>query len=422
MKLIYIVFLLLLAIQMMACSPSSTATVPTSTPTSQGAYPNPNSATIEPSLTSVPSLGVTPLITPTVTLVPSDTTVEVAATEVVTPGVSATESFTTVVQPTLVAAILPDLEWRSTTPDNVWWSDDSQTLFYQDEKTRQAWSYDINNETTREVAYTARSLIELKSELEFALPDNASIVAISPRNRYVLFSTPLLKLVPLEPPRFDNEDVNPAFSDELWLFKDGQTYNLGLVDHCFFLHMTRWSMDENKSFVNTYFTFDVERACMFTSWLIDGEALRVGAFPITWEGETDYTVLDLSVNGRFALVQEVQRNKPQYLIELETGVQTVIPDSEARGILVESELGFASLVYELEFTGIGSLTDNYFTHVRYVASSAESAWLLTSLHGEVSQWLVSPNQEFVVFILSSIDGYRIMDDNIEAGIWLVKLP
>ncbi len=314
-----------------------------------------------------------------------------------------------------ISSIIPDKNWSSHTPENVWWSKDGQALYFQDEITQQAWMYDVNSDTSEEMPYTPRSASEVARQI--VLPSNASIYDISPQNNYILYTTPITNTG--SPSSEANDDPKPIFSHELWVLIDDAPISIGYVDVCFLLHSPRWSSNENRAIVDTLITFDVPQPCMFNTWLIDLDLLEVGALPISWENKVSYRSYSLSPDGKYALIAEAG-NDQDHLVNLESGEIVAFPNSTG-GILIGNEKKFASIVNKFEFTGQDSLTDSYVSHLWLSDFESEEKMHLTDLDGKVSQWLVSPNQEYIVIILSPIDGYRAENKNVPSGIWLVKL-
>ncbi len=314
-----------------------------------------------------------------------------------------------------ISSIIPDRNWNSHTPENVWWSLDSQTLYFQDETNQQAWMYDVNSDTLEEMLYTPRSASEVA--MQIVLPSDASIYGISPQNNYILYTTPIANTS--SPSSEANDDPKPIFSHELWTLIDGTPIGIGYVDVCFLLHAPQWSSNENRAIVDTLITSDVPQPCMFNSWLIDLDTFEVGALPNFWVNEVPYRSFSLSLDGKYALIAEAGKDQ-DYLANLESGEIVAFPNSTG-GILIGNEPKFASIVNKFEFTGKDSLTDSYVSHLWLSDFESQETRLLTNLEGQVSQWLVSPNQEYVVIILSPIDGYRAIDKTVPSGIWLVRL-
>src|SRR5690606_34234655 len=130
------------------------------------------------------------------------------------------------------------------------------------------------------------------------LPDNASIVSLSPHNHFVLYRLPLAEpiLIP------DDPFINPTpevrlpnhYTAELWLHKEGQDFNLGLVDNCFAsLFPPLWSVNEDIAIINTAGSPHI--MCLYSVWLVDLETLSLGPLDSSWK--ENYRVLDLSENG-----------------------------------------------------------------------------------------------------------------------------
>lgn len=398
-------FLLLLALVPIACSGIQDEEV--------------NQGFVSEMLTPTSTLSLVPIViaSPTPTLdqpaisTPTSTTTDVAFA---LPTDDALSTKQTVVEPILVATISPDPFRQSPLPENVWWSEDSQTLFYQNIETQQAWAYDVTTELSISIPYVPRSFRELAPEIKASLPENSSIFSISSRYDYVLYQTPLVKPLPLNPPRFD-DSFNPAYTFELWLRKDGQNFNLGLVDDCFgLLGPPIWSANENRAVVNTHGTLDVSRACMHTSWLIDIETLSVGPMPVPWEGDKGYTIQDLSEDGHLLLV----RADVNYFYNLETEEQQTILDTDTnRVLLIKSEEKPTCLILDLEFS-TWILQD----HIWHCTLGEGAPVPLATIPGMISQWNISPDKKLVAFLVKNDFPPGEFYEDVSPGIWLLTLP
>jgi len=218
-----------------------------------------------------------------------------------------------------ITTFAPDANWRSETPDNIWWSDNSETLFYQDEISRLAWAYNIQTGIIESIPYVPRSIPELEIELSSRIPQNASLYAISPQKRHLLYTVPLTIPIPIELPITEDENSNPQFTRELWVLQNDQAYQLGLVDDCFLLHVPRWSKAENHAAVNTLFTPDIQHPCLFDVWWIDLISLKVEGLPFDQIINKSISVLDLAVDGDKVLISEAGKDGEQYIFDFETG-------------------------------------------------------------------------------------------------------
>jgi hypothetical protein len=352
-----------------------------------------------PSVTATPLLSPTSLPTPTVTLTPTATDVP----EVVETSTS--------FEPTLIATIQPDPYRRVGLLENVWWSDDSQTLYYQDIEAQQAWAYDLATGVSTSIPYVPRSFRELAPEIEAALPENASLLSLSPGRQYALYRLPLPEPIPVS--GASNDDY-PPYTYELWLHKDGQDVQLGLVDSSFgLLAPPIWSANENVAIVNTAGAPGVPY--IYASWLIDLDALSVGRLDTPWEGvEYFYSVRDLSANGNLLLV----RADINYFYNRETEEQWPIPDvATDRIVLIETDESFGCLISELEVSNT-ILRD----HVWYCEPVIGKVAVLVTLEGNISQSVISPDKRFIAFTVTNQFPAGVEYRNIPQGIWLVALP
>ena len=302
-------------------------------------------------IASQPSSVPTETTTTTSTSVPTATDMPET-----TPTPAATLTATPDYTPVLVATIEPAPYRRSFLPENVWWSEDSQTLYYQDIEAQEAWAYDLSTQSSTSIAYVPRSLRELEPQIQASLPENASIVSLSPENQFVLYRIPLAEPIPIP----EDPTLNPtpefkvpnSYTAELWLRKDGQDFNLGLVDTCFGLHAPPlWSTNENVVIVNGVGSDGI--ACLHPVWLIDLEALSLEPLDSPWT--ENYEVLDLSANGDVFLVSP-HTDRLNYLYDSTTnerwGLDFGDPerDGTARMRLIESGQSQNCLIFELEFS------------------------------------------------------------------------
>jgi hypothetical protein len=296
----------------------------------------------------------------------------------------------------------------------MWWSLDSQTLFYQNPPTEEAWAYNLESGQTFSIPYTPRSVDELEPLLASTLPVGATLFDISPINRYILYKIPLLEPIPLDPPRFDNE-MNPAYFYEFWLQNEGEHLKLGLIDQCFGrLRPPLWSASENIAIVTTHITPDAKPACMYDNWLVDMDKLSVGPVPVPTEGAYGYSVEDVSADRKWLLLRG---NNQNYLFNAETGEQIAVPGADTSNAgLVELPGTPASLFLGLERTET-ILQD----HIWYYDPTQNSSIHLAIIPGYIKGWLVSPNQKFLMLAVDN-NYFGTTYDNITTGIWLMPLP
>lgn len=364
-----------------------------------------------------PSPSSVPIKLETVTSTPAPITTNMPET-IPIPAASKTVSANSDYAPMLIATIEPDPYRNSFLPENVWWSEDSQTLYYQDIEAQSAWAYDLSTGASTAIAYEPRSLRELEQQIQASLPENASIVSVSPRNHFILYRKPLAEPIPIP----DDSSIDPtpevkipnSFTSELWLRKDGQDTNLGLVDTCFgLLSSPLWSTNEKVVIVNGVGIDDVP--CLHSVWFIDLETLSLGPLDSPWT--ENYRVLDLSANGDAFLVRSFTDHL-NYLYDSKTNVRWSIPvDDTDRMTLIETRESPHCLVFELKFSD--TILRDY---VRYCDPLTGEINLLTTIEGEVSQGVVSPNQKFIALIVDNDFLPGITYENIAPGILLLALP
>lgn len=351
-----------------------------------------------------------PTVLPTPSLVPME-----LATATSTPSPTISTSLDSV--PILVATMESD-PYLFSVPENVWWSEDSQTLYYQDIETHKAWAYNLSTGISTSIAYEPRSLHELAPPIQETLPENASIVSLSPYNHFILYRTPLPEPIPIpENPSVNSTPefkVSNSYTAELWLRKDGQDFNLGLVDDCFGLMFAPlWSTDEDVVIVNGQGIDGV--ACLHSVWLIDLETLSMGALDSPWT--ENYKVLDLSANGKKFLIRSYT-DRLNYLYDSTTNEQWIISvDDTDRMMLLETGQSLHCLVFDLEFSRT-ILRD----HVWYCEPKSGEINLLTTIEGQISQHIVSPDKKFIALMVDNDFPQGNFYEDITPGIWILALP
>jgi len=330
-------------------------------------------------------------------------------------------------QPVHIYPFAPDVERLSSTSNNLWWSDDSSTLFYQDEFLMNAWMYVLETGSSIPISYTGRSLDDIYVQVAPRMPDESVLYAASPQQQYLLFAVPLPALIPLTPPRFDDETVNPAYVAELWAFRNDQIDYLGLVDYCFLVSQPRWALHENKAVINAINISDVQRACMADIWIVDLDSFKVEPFQVTLAIDTEYVARDLSPDGSHMLISERGSNPKRYLFAFATGDFVELEYSISLTTLLEREgwFGFegqfAFIGQEIEY---GTSINDYYVSIWYVESSNKEPTKLATFRGLVSQWSISPDQNHIAVVISSREAYRSDDSELDLdyGIWLITLP
>lgn len=341
----------------------------------------------------------------------TDTSVDTSglATTTVT---STPETITTYInsEPILIATIKPDSYSDSSIPENIWWSEDSQTLFYQDIETQQAWAYDLFTGKTDVISYVPRSFRELKAQIEATLPENANLFSLSPSSENILYRVPLSEsILNLEDSHTPND---PPYSYELWLRRNGQDFQLGLVDSCFgILGPAKWSANENIAIINTAGVPGMQ--CIHSSWLVDVDTLSVGALDTPWEGgENFYSVNDLSADGDLLLV----RAEINYFYDRNSKEQVPVSNVDtANIILIDTSFSPSCLFLEKAFS------DVFFrTHIWYCEPITGKMPIVATIETNIVDWIVSPNNEFIALIGGGQDILPELQE-LPSGIWLMDL-
>ncbi len=406
MKIPSIFLSFLLIIVFVSCTQAGS--VETTTPALTGILePFPVVPVIE-TATSLPTAELMPFtVTPTVT--------ELPAQAILTPTAIPTDLVLATPTPLPVSLTwIGDLSWYRSLRDNMWWSPDSQTLFYQDPSTQEAWGYDLETGQISSIPYAPRSVDELEPLFAPTLPVGAQLFDVSPTQRYALYKIRLSEPIPLDPPRYEN-DLNPAYFYELWLVKDDQHFKLGLIDNCFgTLRPPTWVADDHIGVVTTWGTPDAKPACMWDNWLVDVDNRTVGPMPVPTEGAYGYILEDISNDGRWLLLRGGGQN---YLFDTGTGEQIAIPGANTDDSgLVELPGIPASLFLGLERKF--SVLQHY---IWYYDPTQGSSTLLVTVPGIVKGWLVSPNQKFLMLAVDN-HYYTTVYDDVTTGIWLMELP
>lgn len=370
------------------------------------------SATVTPS----PTVTVTLLPSVTSTPLPSLTSLPLLTATLVSTATKVPESDETVsvLAPRLIATIQPDPYRSGRLPDNVWWSEDSQTLYFQEVQTKRAWAYDVTTGISTTIPYVPRSFHELASTITATLPDNAQLFSLSPSRKYILYRIPLPEPIPFLRPPVATKQEYPPYQYELWLRHNGKDTLLGLVDSSFgLLAPPLWSANENVAIVNTAGAPGV--ANIYDSWLIDIDALSVGRLDTPWEGVVYfYSVRDLSADGNLLLV----RADINYFYNRATGEQWPVPGVDTdRIILIGTEESPGCLVAELEFSDTILRTNAW-----YCQPVVGKVNILAVVEGQTSQNVVSPDKKLIAFTVTNQFPAGVEYKNISPGIWLVPLP
>lgn len=356
-----------------------------------------------------PSPSVTATLLPSATITPSSTaTFTPTATDVLE-----LDKATIVLTPRLIAAIQLDPQRDNPLPENVWWSEDSQILYFQEIQTEQAWAYDITTGISTTIPYVSRSFHEVAPTIETTLPDDAYLLSLSPSRQYILYQMPLPEPIPFLGSPVATKQEYPPYQYELWLRHDGEDTLLGLVDFSFgLLAPPIWSANENAAIVNTAGAPGVPN--IYNSWLIDMNALSVGRLDTPWEGNVYfYSVRDLSADGNLLLV----RADTNYFYNRETGEQWPILGVDTdRIILIGTEESPSCLVSELEFSD--TILRSRIWHCQPARGKSS---IIAIIEGQTSQSVISPDRKFIAFTVSNqFAGGEYK--GISPGIWLVPLP
>lgn len=402
-KFLYIIFLhMYFSVAITACTIIEDNKLSDQVPPSVTMTPAPSAIAAVPSVTISPSPTSTPLPLPTATFTPA-----------VTVALELNET-ARVLTPQLIAAIQLDPNRNNPLPDNVWWSEDGQFLYFQEIQTEQAWSYDVTTGISTTIPYVPRSFGELAPMIAATLPGEAYLLSLSPSRQYILYLIPLPEPIPFSGPPVVTKQEYPPYQYELWLRDDEEDTLLGLVDNSFgLLAPPIWSANENVAIVNTAGAPGVPN--IYDSWLIDIDALSVGRLETPWEGNVNfYSVRDLSADGNLLLV----RADSNYFYNRETGEEWPITGVDTdRIVLIGTEESPGCLISEIEFSN--TILQSY---IWYCALETGKSNLVAIIKGQTSQNVISPDNKFIAFTVTNQFPTGVEYKDISPGIWLIPLP
>jgi hypothetical protein len=251
--------------------------------------------------------------------------------------------------------------------------------------------------------------------LRAQLPPSARFIGIAPSLSRLIYITPLPEPIPLDPPRFDNE-FNPAYFGELWLFEDGQSTLLGLVDHCFgLLWDPLWSANDNRAVVSTFGTPDIEPACMHDVWLVDLEARTVGTLPVPPEID-GFEAVDISADGNWVVLRH---DWTCQILDLAAGQVTPFTErNPGQCILLWTEREPSLLT--ISAADRGQPRDTVLWHAAPLTAAPH---VLATVPGEIYQWSLSPDQRNLALLVRGDNPtFGIVYSGAKPGLWLLRLP
>ena len=316
-----------------------------------------------------------------------------------------------------VTEIPPAPEERSPQPSHVWWSEDSKMLFYQDVTSQQAWVYDLDSEMIRSITYQPRSEGEIAVQAAKILPPEATIISVSPSGQSILFGIPLAD--PIVPDSLDAEDAyTPRFTQELRLLRDGTVQPLGLVDSCFGYSAALWTFAEDQAIMNGGSVPDMPHDCMHDAWLIDTENLAVGSLPVPWQADEEFSVLDVSPDGKYLALRKDVNSVYEIATQREVSFPAV--DTGRTSLIIENdEIGL--MFFEAAFTPSISNPNAVHDNIYSVNLTRTVPRLLGSVEGLVNQRVLSPDGKTLAFTtINTFGGQKF--ENVQPGLWVLRLP
>jgi len=316
-----------------------------------------------------------------------------------------------------VAEIPPAPDERSPQPSHVWWSKDGKMLFYQDVTSQQAWVYDLGSEMIRPITYQPRSEGEIAVQVAGILPPEATIISVSPSGQSILFGIPLAD--PIAPDGLDAEDAYaPRFTQELRLLRDGTVQPLGLVDSCFGYSAALWTLAEDQAIMNSGSVPDMPHDCMHDVWLIDTENLTVGSLPVPWQADEEFSVLDVSPDGKYLALRKDVNSVYEIATQREVSFSAV-DIGRTSLIIEEDEIGL--IFFEAAFTPSISNPNTVHDNIYSVNPTRTVPRLLGSVEGLVNQRVLSPDGKTLAFTTTNtFSGQKF--ENVQSGLWMLRLP
>lgn len=342
----------------------------------------------------------TPNPTRAADILPTEETLVAKSTIIPTPG--ATRIITT---PVLLNLEIP-LETNNL-PAYGWFSDDSQKLFFSYPEDNVFFSYDITAQQLVSATLSQKSDDQVIEQLTEDLPVGAHVVEISPKFQNILYTIPISQPITLERGAF-----TVPLSDELWFFKEDESFRLGTVDECFLINIQRgalWSPSETLAAVNAF----APMACAWSNWLINLETFSVTPIDETWEmGQSGFYIAAILPNKQLLLISLIQ-DEPSAILDWQTQELTVFPHQGDEVVQYFEETAF------LDFLFWRSRNETEIL----LSSVNEKDWQLIDMtEGLVRAKYVSPDQKQVLLFSGNPDYYGLSENQKTSGVWLLTLP
>lgn len=292
-------------------------------------------------------------------------------------------------------------------PTYGWFSDNSQELFFSYPEDNIVFSYDIIAQQLVSAPLSQESDDQIIEQIKEILPVDAHVVEISPKSKIILYTIPISQPVTLERGAF-----TVPLSNELWFFKEGESFRLGAVDECFLINIQQgalWSSLETLAAVNAF----APMACAWSNWLIDLESFSVTPIDEVWKvGQSGFYIAAILPNKELLLTSLMQ-DGPSAILDWQTQELTVFPHQGDEVVRYFEETVFLDFVFWRSRNETEIL----------LSSMNQKDWQLIGIvEGLVRAKYVSPDQKQVLLFSGNPDYYGLSENQETSGVWLLILP
>lgn len=310
-----------------------------------------------------------------------------------------------ITSPTLINLDIP-LETENL-PAYGWFSEDSQIVHFAYPKEGVSFSYNISTQELISTTLSQKSNEEIIEQITADLPADARVWEISPRYQNVLYTIPVS-----QPEMLERGAFSVPLSDELWLYKEGESFRLGTVDECFLTNLRSgalWSPSETFAIVNAF----AAMACAWNNWLIDLETFSADPIDEIWKaGSSGFYVASILPNKQL-LLTALLRNEPSAILDLQTQELTIFLNQGDEVVRYFDDNVFLDFL----FWQSRNETEIMFSPVN------EKAWqLINTIEGSVRVKYVSPDQKQVLLFSGSPNHYGLSENQKTSGVWLLSFP
>lgn len=343
---------------------------------------------------------LTPALTTTVDIPPTAKPQEATATATLTPA--ATKIITT---PILINLEIP-LETENL-PAYGWFSGNSQVVYFAYPEEGVTFNYNIATQQLISNTLSQKSDDQIIQQITADLPANTRVWEISPKYQNILYTVPISHPMTLERGAF-----TVSLDNELWLYKAGESTQLGAVDFCFLSNLHRgalWSPSETFAIVNAF----AAMACAWNNWLIDLETFSVAPIDETWEeGNSGFYVAAILPNKQL-LLTALLRDEPSAILDLQTEELTIFSNQGEEIVRYYNDAIF------LDFLFWRSRDE---TEILFLPVSEADWQLIDVTEGLIRAKYVSPDQKHVLLFSGSPDFYGLSEHQETSGVWLLIFP